>query len=59
MFISCVGIFYFIILFVSMTTVNIITVYEEMFNTVKDNMSKRNENFFYFHYSIQYSMKKV
>ena len=34
-----------------MTTVNIITVYEEMFNTVKDdNMSKRNENFFYFGY---------
>ena len=36
-----------------MTTVNIITVYEKMFNTVKDNMSKRNENFFYFdHHTI-------
>ena len=28
-----------------MTTVNFITVYEEMLNIVKDNMSKRNENF--------------
>ena len=33
---------YFIILFV-----NFITVYEEMFNTVKDNMSKRNETFLF------------
>ena len=33
-----------------MTTVHFITVYEEMLNTVKDEMSKRNENFFYFDY---------
>ena len=31
------------LLFVSMTTVNFITVYEEMLNIVKDNMSKRND----------------